>query len=426
MDTRQRHQEALLDLAAASCEDFEEALRRILKRDADTLGVERVSYWSFRDERLRLRCESMYRRTEGTYERGLELEGADFPRYFSALDENPVIVANDALEDARTSEFTKSYLKPNRITAMMDAPVWIRGVLAGVVCHEHVGGPRTWTAEEQDFALAVANMVAVALEASGRRKAEQALHEQESRFHALAEAVEAARVAIRAREELVALVSHDLRNPISIIQMNASLLLLDLPPNASPSMRRRADAIVRSAKWMSRLIHDVLDSSRLESGALSLQRTDEDLDRLVTEAVELLRPLAVDKGITLDVQLGAAGHRVHVDRARMLQVLSNLLDNAIKFTPPAGRIVVRTELEDGHVIARVSDTGPGIKLEDQAHVFRRYWRAQDDHDHHGAGLGLYLARGLIKAHGGVIGVQSTPGAGATFYFTLPAKRAEDR
>src|SRR5262249_35835799 len=136
---QRRYKEVLLELAALDKWDTEESLRRIITLDAQTLGVERVNWWSLQSHPPRICCEEAYQLSTGTYERGAVLYGADYPRYFQSLLEEQLIVAHDAHSDARTSEFIDSYLQPLGIRAMLDIPVWVAGRLAGVLCHEWVG-----------------------------------------------------------------------------------------------------------------------------------------------------------------------------------------------------------------------------------------------------------------------------------------------
>ncbi|MFO1512612.1 MAG: PAS domain S-box protein, partial [Verrucomicrobiota bacterium] len=158
-----RNQAVLLKLAAHKKTEFDDALRDILKTDSLALAVGRVSYWKLAPDSKSLVCEALYLAPDDRWEQGSELRSADYPRYFAALKSNPLIAALNAQTDARTAEFTASYLRPLGITSMLDVPVWLRGSLVGVVCHEHLGDSRAWTSDEQDFALSIGHMVSLAL-----------------------------------------------------------------------------------------------------------------------------------------------------------------------------------------------------------------------------------------------------------------------
>jgi signal transduction histidine kinase len=230
----------------------------------------------------------------------------------------------------------------------------------------------------------------------------------------------AAEHAARAREEMVAVVSHDLKNPLATIQMAVSFLLEDLVSDDAAHQREREQlqAIRRAAERMYRLIHDLLDVAAIEAGQLTIARSPLTVDVLVTDALELLRPLAAPKRIALVTEVPPRLPAVAADRERVLQVFSNLVGNALKFTPENGRVEIRVVIRDAVVEFAVRDSGPGIASEDLPHVFDRFWQAKKT-ARGGAGLGLAIAKGIIAAHGGDIHVESEPGRGSCFTFTLP-------
>src|SRR5262249_40848907 len=153
--------------------------------DANTLDVERVSYWRLIDGGAAIQCEALYLRSTSRFESGLVLRSADYPRYFVALGRAPPIIPPGAHPHLATPEFSNSYLQPAGIGAMMDVPVFVAGTLVGVVCHEHVGGIRDWAIDEQQFAVSLGHMMALGLESEQRRRAEAALRDSEARFRAI-------------------------------------------------------------------------------------------------------------------------------------------------------------------------------------------------------------------------------------------------
>jgi len=183
-----RQRSALLTLSALDVADFDERLRQILRVDAHTLDVERVSAWWLRTEPKAIGLDALYRRSTAAFEGGTTLLASDFPRYFEALETGSVISAGDAHTDSRTREFSAGYLRPNDIGSMLDVPIYVRGELVGVVCHEHVGGPREWSVDEQQFAMSIAQMVSLAILGRERRGAEEAVRESERRYRAIVEA----------------------------------------------------------------------------------------------------------------------------------------------------------------------------------------------------------------------------------------------
>lgn len=230
----------------------------------------------------------------------------------------------------------------------------------------------------------------------------------------------AAQQATRARDEVLSVVAHDLRNPLGVI-LNGAELLLELGVEDRP--KHFAELIRLAASSMNRLIGDLVEVSRIDGGQIALMPGVHAVEAVVEESVSVLRPLAEAREIDLDVRVLSPDARVQVDPARLAQVFSNLVGNALKFTPPLGRIAVVAETVGQDVRFTVADTGPGIPPEDLPHVFGRFWQGNRS-DRRGLGLGLAIAKQIVDGHGGRIWVESTPGEGARFYFTVPVARGD--
>ncbi len=228
---------------------------------------------------------------------------------------------------------------------------------------------------------------------------------------------EALRRAVRAREEVVSIVSHDLRNPLGVVAAAADLIL-ELPLN-DRERRKQAEIIRRSATRMGRLIGDLLDVARIEAGALRVRSDVRDPREVLDELRMVFAAQAEERDVSLDIGVREPVAWARMDKDRVVQALSNLVDNALKFTPSQGRISVTLSSRDRQVAFSVSDSGPGIPEEAREHLFDRFWRG-DRNDRRGAGLGLAIVRGIAEAQGGRIEVASRPGEGATFTFLLPA------
>jgi two-component system, sensor histidine kinase len=226
--------------------------------------------------------------------------------------------------------------------------------------------------------------------------------------------------AIRERNDLVAVVSHDLRDPLSTIGIGASLLLEAPPsgPGYAALVRRQAESIHRSVQRMTTIIQELLLAEKLESGQVILHHEELRLGQLVGEVFDLLCSLAKQKSLSFDTRVEHEESVLSCDRSRLLQVLSNLVGNAIKFTPEAGRIELRAAADEHEALFEVSDSGPGIPAGDRERIFDRFWQARET-AREGTGLGLFIAKGIVEAHGGRIWVESEPGAGSTFRFTIP-------
>ena len=230
--------------------------------------------------------------------------------------------------------------------------------------------------------------------------------------------------AVRAREEVLAIVSHDLRNPLNAIVLATSLLKMS--ETLATDDRDQLDVIHLSAERMRRLIEDLLDVTRLEGGKrLPIDPVAVEIEPLLRDTCELFTPQSTASGITLRYQVARDLPPVLADRHRVLQVFSNLVGNAMKFTPGGGTISFRADPLDGEVLFTVADTGPGIPKEHLGDIFNPYWQAKRA-ERMGAGLGLPIAKGIVEAHGGRIWVESEPGKGTKFYFTLPVAAESER
>ena len=229
----------------------------------------------------------------------------------------------------------------------------------------------------------------------------------------------AERTARQAREELLAIVAHDLRTPLGVIGLSSNALQDAVPAGADGEEARALAALAeRAAKQMGRLIRDLLDVSSIEAGRLRFEFSDHDPAALLAEATNLLAPLAAQKSISVETRVAAGVGVVRCDRDRIQQVLSNLIGNAIKFTPESGKLVLSASSAEGQVTFFVTDNGPGIPEEIIPRIFDRHWtgrgRAGAD-----TGLGLYIAKGIVEAHDGKIAVAGIPAGGTQFSFTLP-------
>jgi signal transduction histidine kinase len=225
-----------------------------------------------------------------------------------------------------------------------------------------------------------------------------------------------AEVLARAREDVLGVVAHDLRNPLNQIIMTTQLLV----GQDFPVARRREllEAATRSGFQMSRLINDLLDTVRLQAGRLTLDLEDVPVNTILQQADDTLGPIAEDRHIHLETALPNEDIIVSADPVRVSQLLGNLVGNALKFTPEHGSVKLQVVRAGEEIVFKVTDTGPGIPSADIEHLFDKFWQARRN-DHRGVGLGLAIAKSIVEAHGGRISVQSTVGVGSTFSFTLP-------
>jgi PAS domain S-box-containing protein len=227
---------------------------------------------------------------------------------------------------------------------------------------------------------------------------------------------ETARRATRLRDEVLGVVAHDLRNPLGTILMQVALLR-----RKTSEPKRALETLERSARRMNRLIEDLLEVTKLEASELALDRALLDPKKLLADCVEGQAVLAASAKLTLELELEGELPALFADKDRLLQVLENLIGNAMKFTPEGGKVTVGATLRGEEVLFWVKDTGRGIAPEDMPHVFERFWQARKG-EHLGAGLGLQIVKGIVEAHGGSVWVESEEGRGSVFFFTLPHRR----
>jgi signal transduction histidine kinase len=220
--------------------------------------------------------------------------------------------------------------------------------------------------------------------------------------------------AVEARDEILRIVSHDMRNQMSTVLAGLALMRSD----GEEKRARRIDQVERAAMTLRRLIGDLLDIDALEKGSLKIASSTCDAGSLLQSVFHNFAPAAERLGMRLEARSACAGLSLHCDSERVQQVLGNFISNALKFTPPGGVVVLGCEGERGQVRMFVQDSGPGIAEAEAARVFDRFFRGSQSRGD-GLGLGLTIARALIQAHGGEIGVTTRTGAGARFWFTLP-------
>lgn len=253
------------------------------------------------------------------------------------------------------------------------------------------------------------------------RQLDQALRDAETARIALAERNESLLELDRFKDRTLALISHDLRSPLTSIRGYVELLLDDETGPLQENQRRFLGVVKRNADRLDRQIGDLLLAASMAEGRLQLQRSAVDVERLVMEAAEVAGPPAAQKSIRLEVACRPL-QLIDADGPRLAQMLDNLLSNAVKYTPEGGRVELRAWSEGDWITLSVADSGPGIGLQDQSAIFEPFFRCAEAQagDVNGTGLGLAIVKSIVEAHGGSVSVNSQPARGSCFLATLPA------
>jgi PAS domain S-box-containing protein len=333
----------------------------------------------------------------------LRLEREQCHALWSDLEANRSVLLDHVSPDgltalARSAEHLRALRAVDPRSIIM-TPLFARGKLIGVMVLVSCAPDRAYSTDDVRFAEQIAQRAAHAID--------------NAQLYATAQR------ATRAREVVLGVVAHDLRNPLGAILMQAALLR-----SSGADPRKRAESIERAGKRMNRIIQDLLDVTCMEEGRLSIEPASVAARQILSESLEAQASLAASASLDLEVEADPDLPEVWADRHRLLQIFDNLIGNAMKFTGAGGIIRVGAAARAGDVLFWVADTGAGIAAENVPHVFDRFWQARSG-ERHGVGLGLPIVKGLVEAHGGRIWVESTPGHGTTMFFTIPTTpRAE--
>ncbi len=377
----------------------EVTLQNALRLTARTLKVERVGYWVFSDDATTLTNRLNYSLTTDEYGAGGVVAGGPYPRYWAALREQRVIAVADAVTDPRTSELGSSYLTPLGIGAMMDAPVFRAGALIGVVCHEHVGGPRTWTADEVQFASTVADLLSMMLEQADRLAAEQKLASYVGAMLATEQ--------LAVLEHMCRAVSHDFNNLFAVIELVAGTL-------TSTAVRPKLDELAGSLRSVVTIGTGLLGQmSRFGARAVDPHRMP--LRQVIERVMPILGTLTREVA-TVEVALDVGdGDIAALAADRIEQLILNLILNARDAISQRGTIHVGARRDGDVLVVEVADDGAGMA----ADVVSRIWEPYYTTKAHGTGLGLATVRTIVDEAGGTVVVHSQAGEGTRFEVRLP-------
>ena len=396
---------ARLELARLRVEPTTEraaAIERALRLCSHTLGVERVGFWVFARGGDELVCERSYTRGTDDFGGGDVLRRQDCPHYWEALTARRVISAEDAWAHPSTTELRDRYLAPLGIRSMLDAPVFQAGNLVGVVCHEHVGGPRAWTASEVSFAGSVADLLAMVLEQADRLAAQEQLRQRLSRV--------VGGNQLDTLEQLARSVAHDFANVVLAVDLIAT--------RCGTRGRERGSEedvdLARSLRGCVELGSGLVDQLRRFGARAATPRrlpVAEILDRLAP----ILRTLTREVARLEVVDELPAGTETTVPVDQVEQLVLNLCLNARDAIRESGTIRLRATADGAHVVIEVQDDGAGMTPAIAARIWEPYFTTKP----HGNGIGLATVKAIVDDAGGAIAVESAPAQGSTFTVTLP-------
>jgi signal transduction histidine kinase/HAMP domain-containing protein len=408
------HQRTLVKLSKYTNKDLASTIRRTTEEAAHTLSVERVSVWFLSESHDELMCEDLFRRSQDRHEGGLRIRATDYPSYFQTIETSRIVAVDNTRTDHRTQELAKGYCEPAGIASLLDVPIRLHGKTLGVLSHEHVGGAREWSLEEQDFAASIADMISLQMEANERQKAERALAKANEN---LADIVRELRRSNKELQDFAYVTAHDLKAPLRGIGTLTDWITSDYGDRLDEPGRQQLGLLKGRVSRMSELIDSILHYS--EIGRTTKRIESVDLNALLPEIIGQLSPpqhieITVDTGLPTLVS----------EKARLIQLFQNLIGNAIKYMDkPQGLIEVGCTSQEGYWQFHVTDNGPGIDNKYFTKIFQMFQTLTRRDELESTGIGLAVVKKIVDLYGGNVWVESTIGEGTTFYFTLPRQHA---
>jgi len=420
-DIRQRakgQQQALLKLSKnqwlAGHNAVLESIQLATEVAAKTLAVQRCSVWLYDELKSSIRCFDLYDASKNEHESGAVLNSSDFPRYFEALLKQRIIPASDAETNPFTCEFTDSYLKPNGISAMLDAPIWLGGNTIGVFCCEHVGKEREWEIDEENFAASVADFASIAFELAKHRQTSDELRQHKDRLEStINERTKELSLKNQELEAFTYSVSHDLRVPLRSILGYIDILVDDYSEQFDNRANDLINRVKDGASNLSKMIDSLLTLSRISSQ--KLVKTELNLTEMMKVISDQL--IANNKAIKIMIydtpkSVGDAG---------LIQIaLMNLLENSLKYTRSTSRPLIEfgSSQINGRTEYFLKDNGCGFDMTKADRLFTAFERLHAQNEYPGNGIGLSTVRRIVMKHGGDIRGEGEVGKGAIFRFTL--------
>ena len=414
-------QQALLQLSKmqwlSGHNDILDSIKLATKVASNTLGVQRCSVWLYDNDKTCIKCLDMYDSHKQKHDAGAVLESRDFPHYFEALSKERIICADDAINNKYTHEFSEVYLKPNRITSMLDAPIWLGGNSIGVLCCEHVGERRDWEIDEQNFAASVADFASIAFELAEHKKTSDELRQHKNQLELIVE--ERTRELIEKNNDLEAFsysITHDLRAPLRHISGYLTMLEEDYGDKIDETGIDYIRTTIKSVKDINSMIDSVLKLSKASISDIKHSPVNlSDLLKEISSQIDIS-----SESVTLNI---IDTPQVMGDKSLMQIALTNMLENALKYTQKTEKPYIEFGLKeiDNVPTYYIKDNGCGFERRYAEKVFEVFKRLHSKAEYDATRIGLSTVERIIRKHGGQVWADGEVNKGATFYFTLDPK-----
>ncbi|OGR77531.1 MAG: hypothetical protein A2X32_01280 [Elusimicrobia bacterium GWC2_64_44] len=400
----QVHNAALTGLGRSrkTAHDADEALREAVETCGSALGADRASIWLFSTDRSEISCRAVWGSAIGDFPAGAVLKSAGYPVFTRLLQEELFISSDDAAGDFRLRELRETLIKPLGIGTLLQAAILNGGKIAGFLSASRRTGAAPWTPDEQSLLGAVADFAALALAAEERKKLEGM------------------------KDFLTHAIVHDLKNPLAAISLAGQMMASFGAKRLNTEQRENLDILNQQASFMNGMISNILDINRMEEGKMPLKAEPLRPYELLKAAAETLAIAAAHDKKKIRVRQPSLSGTVPGDQALLKRVAENLLANALRYTPEGGEVEAGAEEGDAgdSAVFFVRDRGPGIPAEYRDTVFDKFTQLDDASRRRwgGKGLGLAFCKLAVEAHGGRIWIESEPGRGSVFRFSLPRRR----
>jgi two-component system, cell cycle sensor histidine kinase and response regulator CckA len=396
---RSNFEEARLRLARLHIDDVKrvpDVLHHAAKISAHTLGVARVAIWFLAPERARLECALVYDRASDRYDAGFAIHRKEAPSYFEALDRRRVIAVVDAATDPVMAGLHETYLAPRRIGAMVNAPLYIDGELFGVVCHEHVGGAREWSAFELDFAASFADILGSLYLQRRLRDAERDARQAAARIQ------DAAKLA--SLTNVTRAFAHDVKNALTIAKLTGERLVA----TCTGDLAAMGEELARVSDFAARVMRD-LQAFAVRDG------TDTAPAGVIVDAFRPVLSALMRGVVAFEIRVDDPDVTCVATRTQLEQILMNLCINARDASTNGGTVRLISRRTADRLLLVVSDEGDGISPEVLPAIFDSFFTTKP----HGSGLGLAIVKEIVADHEGSIEIASEVGRGSTFTVSLP-------